>query len=179
MLQRLILRLRYSAEEVVVLSILIAIASMGRVLFVGIPSVQPASFVIIMTGIYFGPKSGIVAGVLTAVLSNLFLGFGPWLPGQMAMWGGMGALAGMFSWVLKKHTLYRYSFAFVWGFLFGWGMNAFMFRYFGSSSFFAACIASIPLDLSHALGNVAFLRLAGKRTRFSLLRIREKYGLFS
>src|SRR5665647_1139165 len=105
-------------EEIVMLSVLTAVASVGRVIFTPIPSVQPTSFIIIMTGILFGTRSGVIVAALSALLSNVFLGQGPWTIGQMVMWGAMGLTAGLMSPLLKKSIVFRIIFGFIWGFLF-------------------------------------------------------------
>lgn len=45
---------KISSREIVILAILAAIAAVSRVPFAPLPSVQPTSFVIIITGLVFG-----------------------------------------------------------------------------------------------------------------------------
>ncbi|GAW71912.1 hypothetical protein C5L28_001251 [Lentilactobacillus parakefiri] len=79
-------------QTLMFLAILIALAVAGRVPFASIPSVQAASFVIILGGISLGPELGFVVGSATALVSNMFLGQGPWTPWQMFAWGLMGVV---------------------------------------------------------------------------------------
>src|SRR4029453_10777268 len=71
------------AREIVILAVLAAIAAVSRVPFAPLPSVQPTSFVIIIAAIVFGAESGFIIGAIAAVVSNIFLGQGPWRPGEL------------------------------------------------------------------------------------------------
>ena len=72
-----------TGREIVLLAMLSAIAAVARVPFAPIPSVQPTSFVIILVGLVFGAESGFLVGAIAALVSNIFLGQGPWKPWQM------------------------------------------------------------------------------------------------
>ncbi len=76
-----------------IISMLSAIGAIGRVPFAAIPSVQPTSFVIIMSGLSFGGNTGFMVGSTAALVSNMLLGQGPWTPWQMFAWGMMGFTA--------------------------------------------------------------------------------------
>jgi energy-coupling factor transport system substrate-specific component len=165
-------------EEIAILSILTAAASAGRVIFTPIPNVQPTSFIIIMTGILFRKRAGFIVGVLSALLSNMFLGQGPWTIGQMIMWGAMGLTAGIMGPLLKKNIVYRIIFGFVWGFIFGWGMDISMYIYTHGMNLYMLFIYSVYFDLLHAIGNVAFISLSGNNVMKIFSRIKQKYQLF-
>src|SRR5690606_16114673 len=106
------------AREMVILAMLAAIAAVSRVPFAGIPSVQPTSFVIIVTGLVFGAESGFLVGAVTAIVSNIFLGQGPWTPWQMFAWGLMGMSAGLLRNTWLMSTLWTKSiFVFAWGYI--------------------------------------------------------------
>ena len=160
------------------LSVLTAVASVGRVIFTPIPSVQPASFIIIMTGILFGGRAGLIVGGLSALLSNIFLGQGPWTIGQMILWGAMGLTAGLIGSLLKKSIVYRMMFGFIWGFIFGWGMDISMYIYSRGLNLYMLFIYSAYFDFLHAIGNVAFIAFSGNNVMKIFLRIKQKYGLF-
>src|SRR5699024_8641897 len=120
---------------------------------------------------------------LAAIVSNLFLGQGPWTPWQMYSWGMIGLVAGLIRnrW-LMKNMLGRCIYGFVVGFLFGWIMNFWMLiaiiqevswdailLYYGPSFWF---------DLAHALSNVFFLLIFSASWINILQRFKRKYGLF-
>ena len=175
-------RRKVSGRELVMLAVLGAVAALSRIPFASIPSVQPTTFVIIVTGTALGAESGFVVGALAALVSNLFLGQGPWTPWQMYSWGMIGLVAGLLrnTWVMRK-TVSRCVFGFITGILFGWMMNlAYIVPLFQTISFaqiIAYYAASFYFDLAHAFSNVFFLAIFSKSWMKILLRFRKKYGL--
>lgn len=176
-------RKKLKAEEMVIIAMLSAIAAIGRVPFAAIPSVQPTSFVIIMSAFTFGGDVGFMVGSIAALVSNMILGQGPWTPWQMFSWGMMGFTAGILRNTKFMNTkIGRCMFGAIWGFLFGWIMNLWGVLYLDSSSltwkvYLASCIASFKFDLNHAVSNVVFLSLFSTRWIKILDRIKIKYGL--
>ena len=171
-----------SAEEVILIAVLSALGAIARVPFSALPSIQPTSFIIILTGVIFGSETGFLIGALSALASNLLLGQGPWTIWQMFAWSMMGLSSGMF----KRKHYHKASFSlclfgFVWGFLFGWIMNIWsVFAFFDQitlSLFLTSLVSSLYFDLSHAIGNVFFLILFSKSWFQILGRIQIKYGL--
>src|SRR5690606_36098668 len=77
-------------REIVLIAVLAAIAAVSRVPFAPLPSVQPTSFFIIAAALVFGAETGFMIGAFAALVSNMFLGQGPWTPWQMFAWGMMG-----------------------------------------------------------------------------------------
>src|SRR5690625_4090402 len=115
-------------REIVILAMLAAIAAVSRVPFAGLPSVQPTSFVIIMTGVVFGAESGFIVGAVAAIASNIFLGQGPWTPWQMYAWGMMGLSAGLLrhTWLLTTN-FGKVIFVFICCYVFGLFLNFLIF----------------------------------------------------
>ncbi|WP_281890694.1 ECF transporter S component [Paenibacillus sp. YYML68] len=173
------------AREVVLIALLAAIAAVSRVPFAALPSVQPTSFVIIVSALVFGAESGFLIGAFAALISNMFLGQGPWTPWQMFAWGMMGWTAG------ALRTPFRLSgnrwalllFGFVWGMLFGWIMNFWTVAGLAAEGHWegmaAVYAASLLFELAHAASNVFFLALFAKPWLRILERFRRKYGLLS
>ena len=178
---------RVEPRELVLLSVLAAIAAVSRVPFASIPGVQPTTFVIMMSGFVFGAESGFIIGAVAALASNMMLGQGPWTPWQMVAWGLVGLTAG----VLRKTKLMnrvwgRILFGVIWGFLFGWIMNLWgiialtqsaspinlkvIFLYFAGSALF---------DTFHSASNVIFLLVFGHVSIKILTRFKRKYGLLN
>jgi energy-coupling factor transport system substrate-specific component len=175
-------RRQVSAEEMVIIGMLAAIAALSRVPFASLPSVQPTSFVVIITGRVFGREAGFLVGALAAVVSNLFLGQGPWTPWQMFCWGMIGFSAGLFAnqrWMQTKIGLLLFGGA--WGFLFGWIMNLwYMLGFFDTFNwivFVTVYTASFYFDLAHALSNIFFLAIFASAWQKILERVKKKYGL--
>ena len=170
------------ARGIVLIAILAAIAAVSRVPFAVLPSVQPTSFVIIMAGIVFGAETGFLVGAIAALVSNLFLGQGPWTPWQMFSWGMMGLSAGLLKdWLWARRKLLLLPFGLIWGFLFGWIMNLWYIVGFGENitieMLLAGMATSFYFDLAHALSNLFFLYVFGFRWKTILERFKVKYGL--
>lgn len=173
---------KIEGREVVILAILTAIAAVARIPFAGLPSVQPTSFVIIVTGLVFGAESGFIVGAVAAIVSNIFLGQGPWTPWQMYAWGMMGMTAGLLrhTWWMKR-LWGKVAFGFIWGYLFGWFMNLWIvvsyIENFTWEFFSGIYVASIYFDLAHGLSNVFFLLIFSGSWMKIMERFKRKYGL--
>lgn len=173
---------KIQSREIVFIAVLAAIAATSRVPFAMIPSVQPTTFVIIVSAMVLGSESGFVIGATSALVSNMFLGQGPWTPWQMFCWGMIGFTAGLLkdSPILKEMWS-RLVFGFVFGVLFGWIMNLwYVVAYIKPLSWIAfvqAYAASFYFDLAHALSNVFFLLLFSASWLKIIRRFQKKYGL--
>jgi energy-coupling factor transport system substrate-specific component len=170
---------RVSSREVAIIATLGTIAAVGRISLAALPSIQPATFLVIISGFVFGPRAGFMVGSTTALVSNFFLGQGPWTPWQMFTWGLAGTSAGLvkiiFPAIGKKGMA---MFSFFWGYLFGWLMNLWFWTAFihplNWSSFIATCAASFWFDTLHALGNALFYILFGASFIKILKRFQRK-----
>ncbi len=169
------------SKDVAMISILGAISAASRVPFAGIPSVQPSTFIIILTGYTLGSYAGFMVGMETALLSNFLLGQGPWTPWQMLAWG----LAGVFGAMLKflhgnKYEIYALmAFGFAYGYIYGIIMNlwywlAFIYPH-TLASFLMVESLSVYFDTLHALGNLIFIDLFGARFIEILDRYRKRF----
>ncbi|MDD5448000.1 MAG: ECF transporter S component [Actinomycetota bacterium] len=165
-----------SSKSIAAIAALSALSVGGRILFAPLPSIQPSTFLIIVSGWVFGPIAGFMVGSTTALLSNFFLGHGPWTPWQMLAWGICGfvsGLCGKSSVTGKKWPLSIYCAA--WGFLYGWIVNAYFVLGFvkplSLASIFSVYAASAWFDLLHAAGNFAFAFLFGE----DLIKILSRY----
>lgn len=117
-------RKAFVSREIVLVAVLAAIAAVSRVPFSILPSVQPTSFVIIVSAIVFGSETGFMIGATAAIVSNIFLGQGPWTPWQMFSWGMIGFIAGLLRNTFFMKKLWgRLLYGLIVGFLFGWIMN--------------------------------------------------------
>lgn len=174
---------KITSRELVMLAILGAIASVSRIPFASLPSIQPSTFVVIVSGMVLGPQSGFVIGTLTALVSNLFLGQGPWTPWQMFAWGMIGLFAGLLrnGWVMKN-MVGRCMYGFVVGIAFGWMMNLWVIIGLGLTFSWEVILlyytSSFAFDLAHALSNVFFILLFSNSWIKILNRFKIKYGLF-
>lgn len=164
------------AKELALVATLGAVAAAGRVLFSPIPGVQPVTTICIVAGASLGARAGLAVGPIAGLLSNSFLGQGPWTPPQMALWSAAG-LSGALLRVVCRRAVGLALVAFVWGVLFGWAMNVWFLASFGPdvswASFLLASGRSVPFDLAHAIGNAVLALVAGP----ALLRLLGRYAL--
>lgn len=176
---------KVEARELVLLAVLAAIAAVGRIPFASIPSVQPTTFVIMMSGLVFGAESGFMVGTVAALASNMILGQGPWTPWQMIAWGLVGLTAGFLgkSKFLNQKWC-RVVFALIWGFLFGWIMNLWGLLALSQSgnvldakAFLTYFAGSALFDFVHSISNIFFLLVFGEVWIKQLTRFKRKYGL--
>lgn len=164
-------RSKVDEKLIAVIATLGTIAAVARVPFAVIPNVQPTTFIVMISGYVFGVRAGFLSGCLAAVLSNVFLGQGPWTLWQMLSWGLAGASGGVLSWLIEKDKLQPLlatkgkkvlfvASCTIWGFLFDWIMNLWIFIGLGSfmnwKSFIALYAAGLPFDVMHAAGNLVF-----------------------
>lgn len=169
-------------DKIVIISILSAVASAGRVLFSSIPSVQPASFIIMITGIVFGGEAGFITGAITALSSNLLLGQGPWTVWQMLAWGLMGYISAVFYKILIKNKFIFSIYGLLWGFIFGFIMNAWI-LFSGREGIISLerviliNLASFPMDLAHGVFNLLLILLFANKFIKIFKRISVKYDI--
>lgn len=162
--------------------VLTALSVTGRLLFAALPNFKPVSAIVILAGVCFGQQSGFLTGALSALVSNLFFGQGPWTPWQMYAWGLMGYVAG----ALASTKLFRRPWAvLLYGFLasFGYGflMNSWTLFSFVQPVTWQAALATygaaLAFDATHAVSTVAFLSVTLLPWQKELRRIRQKYGV--
>ena len=85
---------RPQARELVLITVMIALAVAGRAAFFMVPQFKPMVALVIIAGVALGAESGFVTGSLSAFISNFIFGQGPWTPWQMFRAGLIGFLAG-------------------------------------------------------------------------------------
>lgn len=174
---------KYRASgELVVISVMSAISVFGRAIFAVIPAFKPVTAITIITGACFGKEAGFMTGAVSAVVSNIFFGQGPWTPFQMIVWGLIGYLAGIIGKTkLFENRFFLSFFGIIAGVLFSLVMDfqtllsiegeINMSRYFGIA------FTSIPFMIAYAVSNVIFLLLLYKPFAKKLNRIKIKYGI--
>ncbi len=168
-------------REVVIVSIMIALAVVGRMLFILLPSVKPVSALIIILAVVFGSQDGFLAGSLSALLSDFVFGMGPWTPFQMIAWGLIGYLAGMFSKQLYQNQWLLYLYGLISGILFSLIMDLWSVltieQTFNLTRYLVTFLSSLPVTIIYMFSNVVFLILL-KTTMFRILqRVKVKYGI--
>lgn len=169
-------------KELVLIAAFTTITVLSRLIFLPIPGFKPVTALLIIIGIVFGKDIGFMVGALTAILSNIYFGQGPWTPFQMFSWGIIGYLAGLLKNVLKSNTFLILLFGIFSGVLYSLIMdfhtvliydNAFRLK-----RYLAIVSVSLPVTVEYIISNIIFLLIFGKPLITILDRIRIKYHLY-
>ena len=167
------------SKEIALVAMLATMSVVLRIPFAAIPSLQPCTFLIICSGYVFGPISGFMVGAMTPLISNFFLGQGPWTLYQMLAWGLIGYGVAY----LRRFNLDRKGLIIIGvmcGFMFGFLTNIYFWLYYlyplTLRTLILAQISSFGFDTSHAVGNAIFLGLFGMRTIAILERYRKRFN---
>lgn len=143
---------------IAVLTQILALAVIGRWLFVAIPNVQPSTALLMLTALYFGFTSAAMLALFVPILSGLLLGLGPFVLFQFLGWL-LVVLVVILLKPLLRHS--RWLLALVGlgtGFLFGWTANLSFAEVIGAD-FVKLLVLSLPFDVAHGIGNAVFLIL--------------------
>ncbi len=168
-----------SSKEVALVAMLGTLSAVLRIPFAAIPSVQPCTYLIMCSGYVFGPVAGFMVGAITALVSNFFLGQGPWTLYQMLAWGFLGVAA---AYLRRFHLgrIWLVFFGIVGGYVYGWIMNTWYWASFiyplTLRTFLTYQVTSIWFDTFHAIGNAVFLWLFGMKTIDILERFKKRFN---
>jgi Squalene-hopene cyclase C-terminal domain/Prenyltransferase and squalene oxidase repeat len=173
-------RSRPSSQVVALVAVLAALAVAGRLAFAALPNVVATTDIVIFAGFALGAAPGFAVGALAGLVSNFWLGQGPWTPWQMAGWGLCGILGAALAVVRPRPS--RVTLAVVCA-LAGVGYGALlnfslMATYGGELSlqrFLALEARAVPFDAAHAIGNATLALLAGPAMVRALVRFRERF----
>ena len=172
------------ARELVILSVLSALAIGGRAVFFALPGFKPVAALVILTGVAFGAEAGFLVGAVTMLVSNVLFGQGPWTPWQMFAMGAIGLIAGI---LFRKGLLNRDRLSLS---VFG-GLSIFViyggilnptsvWMYQSSPSLkmiLTTFVTGLPADAVHAMATVFFLWFLSESMLRKLDRVKVKYGL--
>lgn len=139
-----------------VLTQLLALAVIGRWLFMAIPNVQPTTALLILTALYFGWTSASMLALFVPILSGLLLGLGPFVLYQFLGWLLVVTIVYWLRPILLRSRILLWSIGLGSGFLFGWTANLSFAEVIGAD-FIKLLILSLPFDLAHGIANVFFL----------------------
>ena len=170
------------ARDIMPVVVLTAIAVAGRIMLMPLPNFKPVTAIVIIAGMAFGAESGFMTGALTALVSNIFFGQGPWTPWQMLGWG----LIGFFSGLLAKggHLQRTWSvmlYGLISSFLFGIFMDSWTVLSYIRPLNFSSALTTFSLgtafNISHMISTVLFLLPLEKLWLKQLKRIKTKFSL--
>ena len=174
-------RSRPPSQIVALVAALAAISVVGRVAFSPIPNVVPTTDITLIAGFALGPAPGFAVGALSGLVSNFWLGQGPWTPWQMAGWGLTGILGAAVA-MATRRRIGRVRLALICafaGFAYGALLDfSLMVTYGGEQSlsrFLALSARGLPFNIAHAAGNAALALVAGPAMVRMLLRYRHRF----
>ena len=174
-------RRRPPAKVIALVAALAALAVVGRLAFAAIPNVKPTTDIVLFAGYALGAVPGFMVGAVTALVSNVFLGHGPWTAWQMVAWGGVGVGGAALARAAGRRELGRVPLAIACG-LAGLAFGAFMDVYQWTlaaeqtlPTYLTVSASSLAYNLAHVVGNVVFCLLIGPVFIRALGRYRRRF----
>jgi energy-coupling factor transport system substrate-specific component len=186
-------RSRPPSKLVALVAALAALAVAGRVVFAAIPNVQATTDVVLLSGYALGAGPGFAVGAVGALVSNFFLGQGPWTPWQMLGWGAVGVAGAVLARAqfrdLRAATKTEHVrvpprivlalACAVAGFAFGAWMDLFTLMTFAAErsldGYLVLAAAGLPFNIAHAVGNALLCFALGPGFLRLLLRFRRRF----
>ena len=172
------------ARELVIISVLSAIAVAGRAAFYMLPQFKPVAAIVIISGVAFGGEAGFLVGAASMLVSNMLFSQGTWTPWQMFAMGIIGFIAGILfrKGLLRRNRVSLCTFGIITVLLvYGGIMNPASVIMFQSHITWKMLLASytsgFPMDMVHAAGTAVFLWFMSKPMLEKLDRIKTKYGM--
>ncbi|MFJ7648425.1 ECF transporter S component [Lysinibacillus sp. NPDC097279] len=169
-------------REILIIAVMSAISVAGRALFIVTPGFKPVAAITAITGFSLGAEAGFLTGAISALVSNMFFGQGPWTPFQMFMWGMIGFIAGLLGKTGVMHKkIPLIIFGISAGVFFSFGMDIWgtvsIYGVFSWEAYSLALTSAVPFTIIYAISNVIFLLLLTKPITEKLERIKNKYGI--
>lgn len=170
-----------ATRKLVLIAVMIALSVAGRFIFAPIPFFKPITAMVIISAVYLGKDAGFLVGAMTAVISNIYFGQGPWTPFQMFGWGITGFFAGVLSNQILRSKIIMIIYAIISGFTYSFILDFWTTVWtdgtFNISRFIAITATSLPVTLVYAVSNIIFLLLLFKPIGKKIIRVKVKYGL--
>ncbi|MBQ7901461.1 MAG: ECF transporter S component [Clostridia bacterium] len=172
------------SRELVIISVLCAVTVAGRSAFYMLPQFKPVAALVILSAVCFGAEKGFLVGAVSAFVSNIFFGQGPWTPWQMLCFGAVGYVAGLIfaKGIVRpsRITLTVYGGVAIMV-LYGGIMNpASVIMYQPEPTWemiVSSYVMGIPYDAIHAVSTMFFLWFASEPMIEKLERVKIKYGI--
>lgn len=171
------------ARELVVISVLCALAVAGRVV-IPIPNFKATFAIIMLSAMAFGPETGFLIGAMAALASNFFLGQGPHTPWQMMAYGMAGLIAGF---AFQKKWLRRKPMHMA---IFGAVLvlavvgpildtcTVFLTQsHITAAGALAQYASGLPMNISQAVATFLVIRFLGEPLLEKLDRVKLRYGM--
>ncbi len=176
-------RRKATSREIVVISVLCAIAVAGRIAFFMIPYFKPIAAVVIIAGIAFGAETGFLTGAVSAFVSNFYFGQGPWTPWQMFGFALIGFLSGLLLHkrkFAKNRAVLGLFGALIIIFIYGPVSDLSSLASISNPSWeymFTVWGLGMPFNFIHGLSTAFFLFVIARTLLEKIERIKTKYNL--
>lgn len=168
----------FTPRKIAFLALMTALCVVGRTMFQFIPNVQPVTDIILIMTILFSWREGLTVALLSMMITNLYLGMGPWTIAQLATYTLIVFVTAFCSRYLglKKYFWVQVVYSFFIGFLYGFLISLIQHFFFGIKAFWPYYLAGISFDFLHALGNAGFYILLAPMIKklFELFRQRNQ-----
>ena len=171
---------RPSPRSLALVAALAGLAVAGRLAFAPLPNVKPTTDIVLVAGFALGASQGFAVGAVTALVSNMAFGQGPWTPWQMLAWGLVGVVGALLA-KASGGRISRWGLAGVGalcGLMFGMIMDVSQWLTYGGEPQVEKLIAysatSLPWNIAHAAGNVAFALAFGPMLIAAVRRAKQR-----
>ncbi len=165
------------SRRLILSAVLAALSVAGRF----IPLFKPVTAITMIAGIWLGGEAGFLVGSMSALVSNIYFGQGPWTPFQMFAWGMIGLLSGQFSGLLRKSRLILLLAGALAGGFYSIIMDVWTVLWYNGSAdlslYTAAILTALPHTILYALSNLIFLAVLARPIGEKLSRVKIKYGV--
>lgn len=148
--------MKFNTKTIALVGMFVALAVIGRTLLVPLPSVQPVTAIVLISGILLGKRAGLSTGVLVALLTGITTGLGWWTIAQAVGWGSAGLIGGI---VQRENLRVAIGAGMISTVVYSIVMNvsgAFMMS-LPLSGYVGYAMASLPYDAIHMASTIAFV----------------------
>lgn len=152
----------FTVNRIALLAVLTAFITVGRMVFALpiLPNIQPMTAMLLLITLNIGVIDGVVVSVLSVVLTNLFLGSGPWTIMQILSFTVVILLTTIIKALYTYGTIFNRIIFSIWaglaGLIFGLTISYMSYHLYGMNNFWIYYINGLPFDVLHAGGNIVF-----------------------
>ena len=152
-----------NARRLALLAVLMALCVVGRLAFQFIPNVQPITTLLILITLNMTWLDGWIVAIGSMVLTNIFLGMGPWTIAQIIAYSIVILFVALVKMIVKKSQINQQSatvifslVSFFVGFFYGFIVSILTSFMIGITNFWIYYFQGVSFDLMHAIGNFFF-----------------------
>ncbi|WP_165964753.1 ECF transporter S component [Periweissella cryptocerci] len=167
-------------KKMALIAMLVAVATVGRLVIHPAPNVQPFTCLILFCTWYLGLEYGIWVGILGILTSNLLLGLSPTTFFQIISYLVIIYLAWLVTFLPNWHLTLPWLIpaVVVAGFLYGFVITALqapiLFVHLTWQAWLTYYLAGLPFDLNHAIGNGIFCGILYQPFTLLLSRLKRQ-----